>query len=263
MRACDAGYPASMVFQGVGVALVTLFDGTGAVDAPATAAHAARLVEAGIRAVVVAGTTGEAAALTGGERDALLSAVRGSVDGAVPVIAGTGAPSIWQAQEQTERARDAGADAALVLSPAQTADPRPYYEAVAKVAGDMPVLAYHFPTVAPPGIPVEVIDDLPVSGCKDSSGDAERLLATLEATAVPLYTGSSALLGLAGPAGCAGAILALANLRPEECIAAFAGDLGAQRALIGDHLAMRARFPRGLKSLMAERLSTSDVARIG
>ena len=47
-----------MVFTGVGVALVTLFDRSGAVDAPATAAHAARLVDLGVSALVVPATLG-------------------------------------------------------------------------------------------------------------------------------------------------------------------------------------------------------------
>jgi phospho-2-dehydro-3-deoxyheptonate aldolase len=58
----------SAVFQGVGVALVTLFDRHGNLDAAATAAHAAHLVDEGIRAVLVAGTTGEAASLDAAER---------------------------------------------------------------------------------------------------------------------------------------------------------------------------------------------------
>jgi len=72
---------------------------------------------------------------------------------------------------------------------------------------------------------------LPVQGCKDSSGDADRLLETVDVWGGPLYIGSSSLLSLAGPLGCAGAILALANAEPEGCIAAFAGDVSAQRAL--------------------------------
>ncbi|HEU0172486.1 MAG TPA: dihydrodipicolinate synthase family protein, partial [Acidimicrobiales bacterium] len=50
-------------FTGVGVALVTLFDPTGELDAEATARHAGHLVDRGVRAVLVAGSTGEAAAL--------------------------------------------------------------------------------------------------------------------------------------------------------------------------------------------------------
>lgn len=253
----------SMVFSGVGVALATLFDDDGEVDVAATAAHAARLVELGVAAVLVAGTTGEAATLSNDERDRLLAAVLDAVDGRVPVLAGTGAPSARQAAELTVRARHGGADAVLTLSPPGTADPRPYYERVAEAAGGVPVLAYHLPQVSPPGLEIDVIGSLPVAGCKDSSGDAERLLATLEATSVPLYTGSSAVLSLAGPAGCAGAILGLANVEPERCARAFAGDATVQRQLIADHLAMQQRFPRGLKALMAKRFATSEVARTG
>lgn len=256
-------YAGAMVFQGVGVALVTLFDGNGDLDALATAAHASRLVELGVRAVVVAGSTGEAAALSADERDELLSAVQSTIKGAVPVIAGAGAPSARQAADLTARARDGGADAVLVLSPPNTVDPLPYYTAVAESAGDMPVLAYHFPRVSPPGLAVDTIDTLPVSGCKDSSGDAERMLATLKTTSKALYTGSSALLTFAGQVGCAGAILALANVEPEGCIAAFDGDAGVQRDLIDAHLGARDRFPRGLKSMVAKRFATSEVARLG
>ena len=67
------------MFEGVGVALVTLFDGDGSLDTAATAEHAARLVELGVRGVVVAGSTGEAAALDAAERVDLLQAVRKAV----------------------------------------------------------------------------------------------------------------------------------------------------------------------------------------
>ena len=69
------------------------------------------------------------------------------------------------------------------------------------------------------------------------------------------------LLSLAGPLGCAGAILALANVEPEGCAAAFTGDAGAQRSLAAAHLAARERFPRGLKELVAKRFDTSVAAR--
>jgi 4-hydroxy-tetrahydrodipicolinate synthase len=250
------------VFRGVGVALATLFDDSGELDAAATADHARRLVDCGVAAVVVAGSTGEAAALDQSERVRLLTAVREAVS-EVPVIAGTGAASARQARALTEAACDAGADAVLVLSPPAAPDPRPYYEAVAEAADEIPVLAYHFPAVAPPGIPVDALADLPVAGVKDSSGDPERLLLQLELLELDLYTGSAAILALAGPVGCTGAILALANVEPERCIRAFAGDAGAQRELTPFHVAAKQVFPRGLKHVMAERYGTSPVARMG
>ena len=179
------------------------------------------------------------------------------------MIAGTGAPSARQAVALTTAACEHGADAVLALSPPGAADPRPYYDLAAKAAGATPVLAYHWPALAPPGIPVSLLADLPVAGCKDSSGDAGRLLATLAAYDQPLYVGSSALLALAGPIGCAGAILALANADPEGCIAAFGGDALAQRGLAEGHHQAVTDFPRGIKALTARRFGTSPVARMG
>ena len=251
------------VFEGVGVALLTLFDDDGEIDARATAAHAATVVDAGIKAVVVAGSTGEASALTPDERVALLDAVRGVVEGRAVVLAGTGAPSARQAVALTAAAVDHGADAVLVLSPPNSNDVRPYYDAVAKAAGATPVLAYHYPAVSPPGIPVPVLGDLPVAGCKDSTGDPDRLLTELTQWDEALYVGSSAILSFAGPLGCAGAILALANAEPERCIAAFSGDATAQLELVGPHTSARGRFPAGLKELAALRYGTSTIARMG
>jgi len=251
------------LFEGVGVALLTLFGDDGALDAAASADLAATLVGLGVRGVVVAGSTGEAAALDRAERAELLTAVRKAVADAVPVVAGTGAPSARQAVAFTVDACDAGVDAMLALSPPGSADVRPYYDAVAEASGDVPLLAYHFPGFSPPGIPLDVLPSLPVAGCKDSSGDPGRLLDTLDAFDRPLYTGSSSILALAGPAGCAGAILSLANVAPELCVAAFAGDVDAQRQLAAVHRAEGAEFPAGTKRLAAERFGVSAFTRVG
>lgn len=252
------------MFTGVGVALVTLFDSSGGLDARATADHAARLVDLGVKAVVVAGSTGEASALSLEERAVLLREVRARIpSGGIRVVAGTGAPSTRQAVAFTRSAAEEGADAVLSLSPPGVLDPRPYYEAVAGAAGDLPVLAYHWPAMAAPGIPVEALPELPIAGCKDSSGDADRMLRTLTSWDGPLYTGSSALLVFAGPMGCAGAILALANADPEGCVAAFAGDFDAQRKLAEGHRRAVDEFPSGIKRLTAERFGTSTTTRLG
>ena len=250
------------LFTGVGVALVTLFRDDGALDAPATADLAAQLVGLGVRCVLVAGTTGEAAALTADERDALVGAVRAAVPADVPVLAGTGAPTGRQAAELTERAFAAGADAVLTLSPPGVADPRTYYEAVAKAATG-PLLAYHFPGAAAPGIPVDLLPDLPVAGLKDSSGDAARLLHEREAFAGDLWTGAASLLSLSGGIGAAGGLVAAANTAPGECVAAFAGDGAAQVRVAALDRAASVDFPAGYKRATAERFGVSAVTRVG
>jgi 4-hydroxy-tetrahydrodipicolinate synthase len=250
------------LFTGVGVALVTLFREDGALDAPATADFAAELVDLGVRCVLVAGTTGEAAALAPEERDALVAAVRAAVPADVPVLAGTGAPTGRQAAELTERALGAGADAILALSPPGVADPRPYYDTVAKAATG-PLLAYHFPGASAPGIPVDVLAQLPVAGLKDSSGDAGRLLHERDVFGGDLYTGATSLVGLSGAVGAAGALVAIANVAPEDCVAAFAGDGAAQVRLAAVDRTASADFPAGYKRAAAERFGASIVTRVG
>jgi 4-hydroxy-tetrahydrodipicolinate synthase len=250
------------LFTGVGVALVTLFRPDGALDAPATADLAARLVDLGVGCVLVAGTTGEAAALTAEERGELIAAVRAALPPDVPVLAGTGAPTGRQAAEHTERAFAAGADAVLALSPPGVADPRAYFDRVAKAATG-PLLAYHFPGASSPGIRVELLPELPVSGLKDSSGDAGRLLHEVEVFPGDLWTGAASLLTLCGAVGVAGGLVAAANMAPEECVAALGGDVAAQVRVAAADRAASVDFPAGYKRATAERFGVSPVTRVG
>lgn len=252
------------VFRGVGVALVTVFDDDLRLQPAACGQLAAQLVDVGMSAVVVAGSTGEAKALSEEERDELLLAVRRAVptSSGVPIIAGTGADTAAQAAVLTKRARECGADGFLVLSPPGSDDLVGYYAAVAAEAGGLPVLGYHFPAASSPGIEVLRLHDLPIHGLKDTSGDPERLLLTKKMWPGDLFTGSSALLSLAGQIGCAGAILTLANAMPEACIAAFEGSGDAQIGLIEQHLLVNREFPSAIKRLTSERFGVSAKARL-
>jgi 4-hydroxy-tetrahydrodipicolinate synthase len=249
------------VFTGVGVALLTLLTGDGAVDAGATGALAADLVRRGVQGVLACGTTGEPATLTDAERREVIGAVRAAVPADIPVLAGTGAISAARATELTAQAVDSGAQAILAWPPPGSEDLAGYFAAVAGAARGLPVLAYHIPWISAPGVPVEALEDLPIAGLKDSSGDPNRLIAEIARYLGATYTGSSALLALAGPMGGTGAILAVANVEPELCCAAFAGDGTAQRELVDAHLAARAGGPPALKRILAERSGTSALSR--
>lgn len=249
------------VFDGVGVALVTIFAADGSADLAATGALAADLAGRGIRGVLACGTTGEAATLTDAERTSVIAAVRAAVPDDIPVLAGTGAESAQRAAELTAAACGAGADAVLAWPPPGSADLPGYYAAIRAEAGDRPVLAYHIPWISAPGVPVDALAGLPIAGVKDSSGSADRLLDEIARYRGATYVGSSALLALAGPMGGAGAILALANVEPERCCRAFAGDAAAQRELAGRHLAVRAGGPAALKRILAADRGMSAVVR--
>src|SRR5262249_33865378 len=205
-----------------------------------------------IWAILVNGSTGEASTLTDAERRALVESVRGAVPPTVPVLAGAGAPSIRQATALTRDAVSAGADGLVAWPPPGSRNLAGYYAALANAAGGHPVFAYHFPVVSAPGVPVDALASLPVAGVKDSSGDPDRLLDALDHYPGATYVGSSAVLALAGPMGGAGALLALANIEPERCAAAFAGDALAQLALADRHLSVKRDNPAELKRVLAE-----------
>lgn len=250
------------VFTGVGVALVTIFAADGGVDTVSTAALARDLTDRGARAVLACGTTGEAGTLTDAERTAIVTAVREAVPAGIPVLAGTGAAAAQRAADLTAAACRAGADAVLAWPPPGSADLLAYYEGIRAAADGRPVLAYHIPWVSAPGVPVDALAGLPVAGVKDSSGLADRLLDEIAHYAGATYVGSSALLALAGPLGAAGAILALANVEPERCCRAFAGDAAAQRELADRHLAVKAGGPAVLKAILAASHGTSAAVRV-
>jgi len=249
-------------FEGVGGALCTIFDAQGELDAGATAELASQLAESGVAAIVVAGTTGEAVTLTRKERRKLVKRVVGTINGAVPVFAGTGAPSAYQAARFTADAVDLGVEGVLVMSPPHVDDPRPYFDAVAKDTAGVPMLAYHYPKWSAPGIAVGALNDLPIAGVKDSSGDAKRMLETITEFAGAFYTGSESLLTAAGVLGAAGAISGLANVEPELCAQAFEGDGDAQRELASLVQMCGRGFPATLKELVSARFGCSAVSRL-
>jgi 4-hydroxy-tetrahydrodipicolinate synthase len=249
------------VFSGVAVALVTFFDEHGQVDTGATASHAAHLAERGVRAVVVAGSTGEAVHLSMKERLQLFDAVRAAVPASLPVLLGTGdlAPGV-SVPDLTRRAAQHGASAALVLSP-HRGDIREFYGEVVASAGQMPVLAYHWPKASPPGISLDDLKALKVAGLKDSTGDTERMLEVLAFYKQPFYAGNSSVVHSAGSLGCTGCILAAANLEPERCVDAFAGDIAAQKSLLAAHRIVSNYGSKGIKEELARRHGTSTVCR--
>jgi dihydrodipicolinate synthase/N-acetylneuraminate lyase len=240
---------AEPVFEGVAVALVSLFDSDDHLLVSETAEHAVSLVERGFAAVAVAGTTGEPWRLDDEDRVALVEACRATLPGDVAVIAGTCHSDPAKARDLTARCSAAGADAVLVLSPADAQPIPTFYEQIGQAAAGLPVLAYHFPAFAPPGIGMDELNNLSVAGIKDSSADADRLVIEVDLCDYAVYTGSANLLSLAGGVGAAGAIVALANAEPERCVKAFAGDLTAQAELASMHLASIDDFPQGLKTL--------------
>ncbi|MUV60815.1 dihydrodipicolinate synthase family protein [Halobacterium sp. CBA1126] len=212
--------------NGLGVPLVTPFDGDGAVDHDAIAELATWVTDAGADFLVPCGSNSEAELLTAGERAAVVETVVDAVPSEVPVVAGTGSLGIRETLEATERAADAGADAALVVTPFYydhgQSDLETYYREVAD-ASPLPVYLYSVPAYAGVALDPETVERLAahpnVAGMKDSAGDLAAFQRTREYTAdeeFELFVGSGGVFAAALDAGADGGVLAVSNVVPER-----------------------------------------------
>lgn len=105
------------MIQGSMVALVTPMHADNSLDWAALHKLVDWHLEQGTHAIVAVGTTGESATLNVEEHLVVIKKVVDQVNGRIPVIAGTGANSTSEAVELTQAAKDAGADACLLVTP--------------------------------------------------------------------------------------------------------------------------------------------------
>jgi len=183
-----------------------------------------RCIELGVSGVVPCGTTGEFVNLTVDEKKRLIDIVVDEVNGRVAVVAGTGASGTVQALEMTKYAKDAGADAALIVTPfyLKPTD-RGIYEHFYTIATevDLPVILYNIPQCTGVWLTWQMVEDLAeipnIVGLKDSSGELKYILVVLEKVRdkINVMCGYDEVVLPALAAGASGAILASANVIPD------------------------------------------------
>lgn len=188
-------------FGAVATAMLTPFDGDGALDLDGAATLARWLQDQGTDALVVAGTTGEAAVLSDAEKLDLWAAVAEAVT--IPVIAGTGTNDTAHTIELTGRAAGAGAAAVLLVGPYYTRPPQSGIEAhfrAAAAATDLPVMVYDVPTRTGRRIAGDVLrrlfrDVANVVAFKDATGDPAATAALVAdlGSAIEVYSGDDGL----------------------------------------------------------------------
>src|SRR5829696_6875103 len=136
--------------RGLLTAMATPFDEGGGVDEAAARRLASFLIENGSHGVVVAGSTGEAATLDDAEHIGLLRAVVEEIGGDALVACGTGTNDTRHSIELTKAAADAGAEAALVVTPyynkPNQAGIVAHFEAIAAAVPALPLIAYNIPS---------------------------------------------------------------------------------------------------------------------
>jgi len=164
------------------VALVTPMQVDGNVDFQSLAKLVEFHIENNTSAIISMGTTGESATLNMDEHCEVMARTVELVNGRIPVIAGTGANSIWEAIELTQCAQQGGADACLLVTPYYNKPPQEgLYQFHKKIAEtvDIPQILYNVPgRTAVDMLPetayrLSEIDN--IVGLKDATGNLDRL----------------------------------------------------------------------------------------
>ena len=210
-------------FTGVCTALVTPFL-KDSVNYPMLEQLLRRQYDAGIRAVVICGTTGESATLTDEEKLTMFRYAKKSMPEDLRIIAGTGSNSTAHAIALSQAAQDAGADALLVVSPYYNkATPEGLYLHYAAIASSVqiPVILYNVPSRTGVDIPVEVyrrLSQIPnIAGVKEASSDI-RKIARIRSQCPDHFTvwcGNDDLAVAAMALGAKGLISVVSNIEPE------------------------------------------------
>jgi 4-hydroxy-tetrahydrodipicolinate synthase len=214
------------MFKGSLVALITPMRADGAMDEKAYEAFVDWQIHEGTDAVVPVGTTGESPTLSHAEHKRAVEIAIAVAKGRVPVIAGTGSNSTAEAIDLTRHAKEAGADAALVVTPYYNKPTQEglylHFTAIAD-AVDLPIIIYNIPARSVVDMSVETMARLArhpnIVGVKDATANLARPLYTRRACGAAFcqLTGedSTAIAFLA--AGGDGCISVTGNVAPRLC----------------------------------------------
>ncbi len=236
------------IFTGTATALITPFC-KGEIDFESFGKLIDSQIDAGIHALLVAGTTGEGSALSMEEHVELIAYAKERIDGRVPLLAGCGSNVTVRAVRLAQNACAAGADALLAVTPYYNkASDRGlilHYQAIADAA-DKPLILYSVPSRTGVKLTMEHYRELAkhenIVGVKEASGDLDLCAALIHECGddLDVYTGNDHQIAATLRLGGCGVISVCSNLLPHEtaeiCRLCAGGDYTAafhrQRALL-------------------------------
>ena len=230
------------IFRGSCVALVTPFTETG-VDFDKLKELIEWHIENGTDSILVCGTTGEATTMSLEEKKEVIEVTVKTVNGRVPVIAGTGSNNTKSSIDMSLFAEKAGVDGLLVITPYYNKTSQKGLVAHFTAVNDAvktPIILYNVPSRTNMNISPEMLKTLSalnnVVAIKEASGDFSQI-AKMKALCpdIDIYSGNDdqivPLLSLGG----AGVISVLANILPKEthdmCQFYFDGKVNESRDL--------------------------------
>ncbi|MBQ2893677.1 MAG: 4-hydroxy-tetrahydrodipicolinate synthase [Oscillospiraceae bacterium] len=213
----------NILFSGVCTALVTPFL-DGKVNFPMMEILLRRQLDAGVKAVVVCGTTGESPTLSDDEKLALFRRCKEYTGDDCLIIAGTGSNSTEHAVYLSKEAEKCGVDALLVVSPYYNKATEDglfaHYLSIAH-AVKIPVIIYNVPGRTGVDIPVSVYKRLSripnIAGVKEASASITKIAEIRAACPdMPVWSGNDDMIVPTLSLGGQGVISVLSNVAPVE-----------------------------------------------
>ena len=186
--------------------------------------------QTGLAGYVVLGSNGENVYLSEAEKRAVIATARKAIPSDKLLIVGTGRESTRLTIESTRTAADLGADGALVVTPSYykgQMTPEALYRHYVSLAdaSPIPILVYNVPKFTGINIAPTLVARLAeyprIVGIKDSAGNIGQLIEIIR-LATPdfeVLVGNAPTYFSALGVGAVGAVLALANVAPRECVA--------------------------------------------
>lgn len=231
------------VFRGAATALVTPMNKDG-VDYETFGRLIDWQIDAGINALVIAGTTGEGSTLTDAEHREVLRFAVERANGRVPIIAGTGSNDTAYAIDLTRFACETGADAMLVVTPYYNKATQKglvkMFTAIAD-ASTRPIILYNVPSRTGVNIEPETYAALAnhpmITGIKEANGNISKIVETAELAGdrLSIYSGNDDQIVPILSMGGDGVISVLSNLLPaqtvEICTRFWSGDIAGSAAM--------------------------------
>ena len=228
------------IFSGVGTALITPFSGD-KIDFATLGRLIDRQIEAGISALIIGGTTGEAATLSDEERYELYAYSREKIGGRCALVLGAGTNDTKVAIRHARFAEESGCDGILLVTPYYNKGTErgivAHYRRIAE-ATSLPLMLYNVPSRTGVNMTRQMLESLSevdnIVAIKEASDSADRLveIAAMRKK-MALYAGNDSQLFTTLALGGLGVISVVSNLVPEKMVRIYrdflAGDLGASR----------------------------------
>ena len=267
------------MFSGTLVALITPF-ADGQVDYETLTELIEFHLESGTDGIVPVGTTGESPTLSHEENKEVVEHVVNTVDGQVPVIAGTGSNSTAEAIEMTAFAKKVGADASLQVAPYYNKPTQEgFYQHFKAIADevDLPMVLYNIPgRCGGSGLTAETVARLAehenVVAIKEATGKLDMASEIAMRCDLTILSGDDSLTLPLASVGGKGVISVVANIVPADVKAMtdliLEGDLVSARKwhrklfTLSKNLLSLATNPIPIKAAMAMLNMASDEMRL-